>query len=142
MFHTNTFISRGALTAIIIAICGGATWVAICQSQSPPDIGDLYDMVRLTTASAAIGGVVASPLFGVSGNKGFLLALIGAILATAIGAAVAAGVVGGIPGIVFGPIFVLTSLATEPHVGGVWLLIMAIAHCLAETERARFQVWK
>jgi hypothetical protein len=140
MIHTNNLISRGALTAMIIAICGGATWVAICQSQTPPDIGDIYDMVRLTTASAAVGGVIASPLFGVTGNKGFLLALIGAVLATAIGAAVAAGVVGGMPGIVFGPIFVLTSLVTEPHVGGVWLLIMVTAHCLAETERVRSQV--
>jgi len=140
MFYTNTLISRGALTAMIIAICGGVTWLAIHISNSAPDIGDLYDMVRLTTASAAIGGIIASPLFGVSGNKGFLFALIGAVLATAIGSALAAGVVGGIPGIIFGPIFVLASLATEPHVGGVWLLIMATAHCLAETERARPQV--
>ena len=140
MFQADNFISCGALPAMIVAICGGATWVAICQSEMPPDIGELYDMVRLTTASAAIGGVIASPLFGVSGNKGFMFAFIGAVLATAIGAAIAAFVVGGMPGIVMGPIYVLFSLATEPHVGGVWLLAMATAHSVAETERARSQV--
>ncbi len=140
MYQTNSLISRGALTAMIVAINGGATWVAICQSQTPPDIGELFDMVRLTAACAAVGGVLASPLFGTSGFKGVALALFGAVLATAIGAALAAGVIGGTPGIVFGPLFVLTILVTEPHVGGTWLLIMAAAHAAAETERSGSQV--
>ncbi|MGI9395416.1 MAG: hypothetical protein ACR2OY_12270 [Boseongicola sp.] len=140
MHYTETRISRGALTAMIVAICGGACWFAICQSQKPPGIGNLYDMLRLTTASAAVGGFIASPLFGLSGARGLALALLASILATAIGAALAAGVIGGLPGIVIGPVFVLTSLVTQPHVGGTWLLIMIAAHCVAETERARSQV--
>ena len=140
MFQSSILISRGALTAMIVAVCGGATWLAMTQSESPPGIGDLYDMVRLTTATAAVGGVIASPLFGVSGHKGFVLALIGAVLATAIGAAMAASVMGGFAGLVFGPVFVLASVATQPLVGGVWLLIMAVAHSLAENDRARSQV--
>ncbi|MGI9390531.1 MAG: hypothetical protein ACR2O1_10780 [Boseongicola sp.] len=140
MPKTDTLISRGALTAMIVGICGGASWVAICQSLTPPGIGDMYDMVRLTTASAAVGGIIASPLFGVSGPRGLFLALVASILATIIGAALAAGIIGGLPGVVIGPVFVLTSLVTEPHAGGIWLLIMIAAHCASETERARSQV--
>jgi len=137
MFQTDISISRGALPAMIIAICGGATWFAISKSETPPGIGDLYDMMRLTTAAAAVGGILASPLFGQSGPKGLALALVGAVIATVIGAAAAAGSIGGLPGVVIGPVFVLTSLATQPHVGGIWLLIMTAAHCAAEAERAR-----
>ena len=138
MFQTYYYISRGALPAMIIAICGGASWLAISQSETPPGIGDIFSMVRLTTAAAAVGGVVASPMFGLSGGKGLALAFIGAVLATVIGSALAAGSIGGVPGVVIGPLFVLIKIATEPHVGGIWMLMMTAAHCAAEAERARY----
>ncbi|MGI9394501.1 MAG: hypothetical protein ACR2OY_07635 [Boseongicola sp.] len=137
MYQTRYYFSRGVLPAMIVAICGGACWLAISQSETPPGIGDLFTMVRLTTAAAAVGGIVASPLFGSCGGKGLAFALFGAVFATVIGAALAAAAIGGLPGIVIGPIFVLTKIATEPHVGGIWLILMVAAHCAAETERAR-----
>ncbi len=137
MFQTNIHISRGALTTMIISICGGATWAAICQSDANPGIGDIFDMIRLTTGTAAVSGIVVAPLFGMRGFNGLVIALIGAVFATIVGAALAAIAVGGLPGLILGPMFVLSSLVTEPLVGGVWLLIMATAHCVSETERTR-----
>ena len=134
------YISRGALPAMIVAICGGACWLAISRSETPPGIADLFTMVRLTTAAAAVGGIVTSPFFGLSGGKGLALAFVGATLATVIGAALAAGSIGGVPGVVIGPVFVLVKILTEPLVGGTWVLMMTAAHCAAEAERERYQV--
>ena len=139
MYKSYDFISRACLTAMIVAICGGATWLAICQSENPPGIGDLYDMVRLTTAAGAVGGFLAAPLFGTSGRTGLVFSLIGALIATVVGAALAAFAVGGPAGFVIGPIYVLTNLVTEPLAGGVWLLIMATAHHVAEVDKSRIQ---
>ncbi len=140
MPQTGIFSSHGVLTTMLVAICGGATWAAICYTDMPPGTGDLHDMIRLTTVAAALGGAIAWRWFGNPGPKGLVFALAGAVLATTIGSALAAAVIGGAPGLFIGPVFVLSSLATEPHVGGIWLLIMATAHCLAETERAAPQV--
>jgi len=117
--------------AMIIGVAGGATWVALQVFADFPEFLGLWEMIRLTTACAFTGGLLAAPLFGWDGHKGFALALIGGVLATTVGSMLAVGLVESPSAAPWGPLMVLAGLLRFPEVGTVWLALMLAAHAAA-----------
>ncbi len=132
--HTLTLSYTPArqIAVLIIAITGGATWLLLSNFADFPRLLGLWPMIRLTTACAFVGGLMAAPLFGRPGLTGIFVALFGAVLATCIGALLAVALVEGAQAAIFGPIFVMSALVTEPACGGAWVLLMLLAHATAE----------
>ena len=129
--YQGVYTANRVLASVIIALTGGATWVAIAQVADPKLGPELIDMVRLTTAAAMIGGLCAAPLFGRRGLAGLFLMFVGAVLGTAIGAALAAMVIDPV-GLIFGPIFVISMTVQSPVIATVWTGGMLLAHLAAE----------
>ena len=116
------------ITIFIISTCGRS--ISSCLAS-----GD--EMFLPAAIGAGLAGMMFFALFGGKGERGWMLAAIGAILATAVGAMLAVLVLGlwggehilNDPGVVlFGPWFILMMFGQYPLTIFLWIGIMSAAH--------------
>jgi hypothetical protein len=119
--------SHRFLAALLIAGSGGLVCWQIFQSL---DGG----LPIFACAGALLSGLMVAQLFGLPGIKGAVLAILGAVLATAGGAALA-GIILGIPmeepGLTFAaPMFVASAIASSPFTAVTWAATLGAAHLI------------
>ncbi len=133
--------TRVIAAGLVIGLTGLLTMIAINLLQCGVSVSRCFasgnELMWPAAIGAALAGMLFYALFGQEGEKGWMLAALGAVLATAVGAILAVGVMGiwggeGLfdnPSIVlFGPVFVAMMFAQYPVTFFLWIGIMAGAH--------------
>ena len=139
--HMPRFI---AVATTMIALSGGATMLGILlwsgEMGRGPWLEALGAFVLPAIIGAALAGLPTASLFGRNGGAGWMLALLGALIATAIGSliggAIFVGVVGGgnPADAIYAPLVVFFSLAT-PVTGPLWGATMVATHLVSRRLR-------
>jgi hypothetical protein len=116
------------ITTFIVSTCGRS--IGSCLAS-----GD--ELILPAIIGAGLAGMMFSPLFGRTGQRGWVLAAVGAILATAVGAMLAVLLLGLWGGenilndasvVLVGPWFILVMFDQFPLTIFLWIGIMIAAH--------------
>jgi hypothetical protein len=129
-------ITHRLFAATLIAMSGASVMVAMTGVRHV-DLG----LVIPATCGAFIAGAVAAPLFGQPDRQGALMAILGAVFATALGAVIAGlglGLVIAEPMVPFiAPLMVVAMIFGSPHILIVWMTTMAGTHLVMWVLQSR-----
>ncbi len=133
--------TRVIASGVVIGFAGYLSLIALIWSDCNFSFSNCFasanEVLLPAIIGAALAGMLFYALFGRAGRRGWLLAALGAVLATAVGAMLAVLVLGlwggeGIledPSVVlFGPWFIMMMFDQHPVAILLWMGVMAAAH--------------
>ena len=140
------------VTAALISATGAVVMLAIIWSGFSDNMQESLAMILFAAIGAAVAGLATHRLFGRAAALGWVLAALGATLATALGAALGgplfftAGValfglqgaapLSDIPQIALLTVMVVFSMLASLKVGPPWFVGMVLVHVIARRLRA------
>ena len=135
------------IVGVMIGLCGllvGLLCFLITNpgSEALPDGLSLDTFLFVSFTGALIAGSLVSPLFGGGGGRGWVLAFLGALIATLVGAWIGAllFVLSAPEFSLMGPYYVFWRLLIDPEILCAWVIAMSAIHHSARKMRQQ-QTW-